>query len=61
MRMTASWLGRYGPTEYKVVGAMIRARWQALLGPFRRLASARLQAVAVWLIMTDRRRLADEL
>jgi hypothetical protein len=23
MRMTASWSGRYGPTEYKVVAAMI--------------------------------------
>ena len=28
MRMTASWSGHYGPTEYKVV-SMIRARWQS--------------------------------
>jgi len=41
-------------------GAMIRARWQAPLEPFRCPAFARLQAVATWIVMTDRRRLADE-
>ena len=37
-----------------------RAWWRAPLGSFRCSASARLQAVAAWLAMADRRRLADE-
>ena len=35
-------------------GAMIRARWQAPLGPFS-LSRLRSSAVAAWLVMTVRR------
>ena len=34
MRITASWFGSHGTYRIQVCGAMIRAEWQAPLGPY---------------------------
>ena len=51
MRMTASWSGRYGPTEYKVVARLIRAPERGLPSdrhPDHNEHAVVLGAVKVW-------------
>ena len=57
MRMTASWSGRYGPTEYKVVARLIRAPERGLPSdrhPDRIERAAVLGAVKVGLANAER-------
>src|ERR1700730_6873262 len=57
MRMTASWSGRYGPTEYKVVARLIRAPERGLPSdrhPDRIERAAVLGAVKVGLASAER-------